>query len=256
MPPNVKEKVKERLADKGSLSAGDLSEFSKAQEREDAVVEAPEPDPLKETSTIAVPVDTAHDPALADEVTDNEHIEQALRNDPAGLALPIMEVEVTAEEKAAFLDAIVDGSRYTQPFSLYAGKVTGVFRSRTTRETRAVMGELFRQLREGIISGDDDYQARVRHALLRLHVQELQNVEYGVPAEPLMAQAGTGTDGKPVTNAPAWVEEAEAFYGSEQQEALVSAVYEALRKFEQKYWAMVEHADDQNFWQTEDSTLA
>ncbi len=256
MPPNVKEKVAQTLADKGSLSAGDLGEFSKTQEQEEAAAETPEPAPLEETSTIAVPAEAAHDPALSDEATDNEQIEQALANDPSGLATPIAEVEVTAEEKAAFLAALVDGSRYTQPFSLYAGKVTGIFRSRTTRETRAVMGELYRELREGVITGDDEYQARMRHALLRLHVQELQNVEYAELAEPLMAQAGTDDDGKPVANAPAWVQEAETHYGTEQQEALVSAIYEALRKFEQKYWAMVEHADDQNFWQTEGSTSA
>jgi len=249
----VEEKVKQRLADQGSLSAGDLSGFAKTEAKEEKQAEPAKPDPLAETSQATVPKEAANDPALANEIEDNDRIAEALRNDPAGLTTPLADVEITADEKARFIDTLVKGGRFELPFSLYNGTVNGVFRSRTTRETRAILGELYRELQAGEFQAPDEYPARMRHAILRFQVQELQGKEYPAPEEPLMA---TVTTEDPLGKKPGWVEEAETFFGSDQQEALVTAVYEALRLFEQKYWAMVQHAGDQDFWQTEGSTSA
>jgi hypothetical protein len=155
---------------------------------------------------------------------------------------------------------VVFGRRFTRPFSIFGGKLVGQLRSRTARESHAMMAELRRQYLAGEITGDIDYGDRLRWAALRFQVQEVNGVEYPVPQEPLLAQKEMSADAdgtaKPTITPPKWVEESISYFSKNESEAFVAALYREVNKFEKIYWALVDHANDQAFWQTEGATSA
>jgi hypothetical protein len=115
------------------------------------------------------------------------------------------------------------------------------------------MAELRRQYLAGEIAGDIDYGDRQRWAALRFQVQEVNGTEYPPPQEPLLAQKELD-NGKAAVKPPIWVAEAATFYSKNDSEAIVAALYREVNKFEKIYWALVNHASDQAFWQTEGVT--
>lgn len=162
------------------------------------------------------------------------------------------EIEVTDAEKEAFLDSVIRGTRYEAPFSLFGGRMTGVFRSRTNGESAAIDSYARRLVRSGAIYTNSEFANVVRTCLLVACVKELDGVEF-----PEMV--GHGESGKATVDfdtekvvEPKWVDRLE--YWRSRPDAVVSALMSEIVVFESKYWKMTLKARDENFWRTGGST--
>lgn len=157
------------------------------------------------------------------------------------------EVVLTEDERNTFLDALVSGTRYERRFSLYDGRVKGRLRNRSTEESEAIAAWMNHGVRESKYKSALEYALVMRNALLASQVMELNGVRYPELPTPLFrTQTGDKIED------PAWPKVADTW--SKQPEPVVAAVYEELRTFERKYWTMVVHARDQNFWHPAEST--
>lgn len=156
-------------------------------------------------------------------------------------------VIVTEEEREAFLLALVTGNRYMRPFSLFNGKVTGMLRCRSLQESEAIVSYLNLEVQENRYKSIPEYNVGVRNSTLAAQVEILNGVTFGTLVAPLTR---TQSEGK-VTE-PGWLADRDLW--STRPEPVVAALYEEVRKFERKYWTMVAHAGDQNFWQPAGST--
>lgn len=157
------------------------------------------------------------------------------------------EVTLTDEERAAFLDALVTGARYERKFSLFDGRIKGRLRCRSTEESQAVAAWMNMGIRENRFKAPLDYAVEMRNILLAAQVMDLNGRRFPALAEPLYRTQ----KGEEVTE-PGWLDQARLW--SKEPEPVVAAVYEELRMFERKYWTMVVHAKDQNFWHPAEST--
>jgi hypothetical protein len=248
---SLKDKLKKEVETTGKLevSSADVAAFEKAEEKRqpvegDVKVEAsqqPANDPVLQQAAKAEPGKSI-DEQSADS-RDKHKMAVDLSN---ATTLPKL-VTITDDDRAAFLEAIVTGERFKLPFTLFNGKIKGVIRSRKQAESHAILSRLSQELRDQSIVNEMDYAVRLRNMLLVTQVDELQDTAYAEMKEPYMAVK----DGEKLTD-PGWIGQMRAW--EIQPEGLVTAVYKELQKFEQKYWTMVENADDQDFWNPAEST--
>ena len=155
-------------------------------------------------------------------------------------------IDITEEDREAFLRAIVTGDRYERPFSLFGGKLTGVFRCRKIVESDGIIAWLSHCVNNGKADARIEYLTLMRNAVLAAQVKSLRGMvsedfpELAAPYGPTRS-----ADGKTVET-PGWVAMADS-WGS-RPEALVTALHNELQLFEKRYWAMVMDAGNQNFW--------
>lgn len=155
-------------------------------------------------------------------------------------------IDITEEDREAFLRAIVTGDRYERPFSLFGGKLTGVFRCRKIAESDGIIAWLSHCVNNGKADARIEYLTLMRNAVLAAQVKSLRGMvsedfpELAAPYGPTRS-----ADGKTVET-PGWVAMADS-WGS-RPEALVTALHNELQLFEKRYWAMVMDAGNQNFW--------
>lgn len=237
--PSLDEQLRSRLRGAGSLSSADVAAA--------AVQEHVAPEPTQGDIKTALPASEYDDPLTKPTASSPHGSELAATTDTTP-AEPLIDVEVTEEHRTRFLDALVTGQRYTQPFSIYGGRVHGVIRSRTQDETRCIIGQLQREIREKSILSDADYTVRLRAMLAAAQIESYQGADQGVLKAPLNWQRQP--DGKETP--PGWLDQAQGWMGLD--EGLANAINEEIRLFELKYWTMVRHAHDQDFWQTAAST--
>ena len=156
------------------------------------------------------------------------------------------QIDITEEDREAFLRAIVTGDRYERPFSLFGGKLTGTFRCRKIAESDGIIAYLSHCVNKGKADARIEYLTLMRNAMLAAQVKSLRGLvsedfpELQAPFGPTRSEDGTSV------SPPAWVGMAES-WGS-RPEALVTALHNELQRFEQRYWAMVMDAANQNFW--------
>ena len=156
------------------------------------------------------------------------------------------QVEITEDDRNAFLHAIVTGERYERPFTLFGGKLSGVFRCRKIAESDGIIAWLSHCVNYGKADARIEYLTLMRNAVLAAQVKSLRGMisedfpELKGPYGPTRSE-----DGKSV-EPPGWVAMAES-WGS-RPEALVTALHNELQLFEKRYWAMVMDAANQNFW--------
>ena len=149
--------------------------------------------------------------------------------------------KTTPEERSAFIDSIVAGTRYEAVETLLGGQVKVKFRSRTFQETEAVTSFVAAGLRSRRYNTIEETNAATRLALLSFQVAELNGVSYEVPESPL--NIVQGPDG---TKDPPWA--ARMGMWAEKPEGLVNMLVAALQTFEAKYQSRVRKAADVNFW--------
>ena len=158
-------------------------------------------------------------------------------------------VDITEEDRAAFLHAIVTGDRYERPFSLFGGKLTGVFRCRKIAESDGIIAWLSHCVNKGKADARIEYLTLMRDAMLAAQVKSLRGIvsedfpELKEPYGP--TRVADGDKGDRIVE-PGWVAMAKS-WGS-RPEALVTAIHNGLQMFERRYWAMVMDAGNQNFW--------
>jgi len=151
-------------------------------------------------------------------------------------------IDITPADKAAFTDALITNTRMTIKTQRVGGRYTLAIRSRTVRETDAVIRQLQLEARKGLFTSTMDQKLRIRSMLMVFQVAELNGVEYSVPSEPL---CHTVTDAGEVP--PTWLERADAWYNL--GDAPHAIIWECVQDFEDKYWIMVEQAKSADFWQ-------
>lgn len=155
-------------------------------------------------------------------------------------------VTLTQADRDAFIAALVSGGRYTRPFSLFNGAVYGVLRCRALGESEGIHAWTNLGLRTGRYTTPQDYSGALRDTLLTAQVQSLHGVTFPEMAAPLGPVAGTDTKLWTDVTPPAWVPQVDTW--RRMPEAIVSALYDELKMFERRYWTMISHATDQNFW--------
>lgn len=243
---SVKKKVQEKLKEQSSISGADIAEMTSAPEQE------PEEETVEKTEVLPSSEDVVADQAGKDqpyEVLDNA-MEQSDKFEGNHLGLMEMdEVEISEIDKVKFLDCLVDGKRFTREFSLFGGRITGTFRSRTTKETSAILGELGRRTKMNKGLSTVEYASMLRHATLAFQIDEMDGTAYPVPGEPLRA---TYNDDTAQVEDPSWWKRAKVY--EEMPEGTEQALYSALLDFERVYWTMIKKAQDQNFWNPGGST--
>ena len=229
--PSLKERLKNDVS-KGSfnLSSKDVAEFAKKDEPVEQHTSGP--------VITEVPASAKADPVLS--LDNNQTASSSIKQEMVGELKPLT-VTIGQADRDMFIESLISGKRYMRSFSLFNGKVAGTFRCRTLKESYAIMRYLGNQLRAGALETTLEYTTAMRNSLLAAQVMELNGIEYTELHEPLL-ETQDGTKRLP----PGWLEQRAAWEAM--PESLVVSVYEELRIFEQKYWTMVEHANDQNFW--------
>jgi len=158
-------------------------------------------------------------------------------------------VDITEDDREAFLKAIVTGERYERPFSLFGGKLTGTLRCRKIAESDGIIAWLSHCVNKGKADARIEYLTLMRNAMLAAQVKSLRGMvsedfpELKEPYGP--TRVADGDKGDRIVE-PGWVAMAESWGG--RPEALVTALHNELQLFEKRYWAMVMDAGNQNFW--------
>lgn len=155
--------------------------------------------------------------------------------------------EITDEEKAQFIRAVVTGDRYRATARLFGGNMVVKFRSRSVDETEAILSYLHRKGILGEFSTRSDMSNATVAALLTAQVEEIDGVAYPEMKRPLKFSQNGGT-----VEDPAWVSDADGW--RRKPEFIVSALGRALIEFESKYWAMIDESKNENFWNPGTST--
>lgn len=158
-------------------------------------------------------------------------------------------VDITEEDRSAFLQALVTGGRYERPFSLFGGKLTGVFRCRKIAESDGIIAWLSHCVNKGKADARIEYLTLMRDAMLAAQVKSLRgmvNEDFPELKEPYgPTRVADGDKGDRIVE-PGWVAMAKSW--GNRPEALVTAIHNELQMFERRYWAMVMDAGNQNFW--------
>ena len=220
---DINELVQKKLADTGKFSQEDLAEFSTeapVDERAEANLTSTTETELKKTG-------------------DGLVTSAAGSNNVVG---KVNKVTVSAEEKAAFLEALVQNKRFHKDYTTAAGRMNLRLRSRTVEETSAIISAFTAEIRAGKLVSTLEQTSRLRSMLMTFQVETLNGVDYASPEHPLVttvSDAGTAQ--------PAWLERASAW--SAYNEAAHSMIWNCLADFEDRYWTMTESAKDSDFWQ-------
>lgn len=172
-------------------------------------------------------------------------------------------IDITDEDREAFLQAIITGGRYERDFSLFGGKLRGTFRSRLQHESDGISAYITSLISGRKVTARIEYLTVMRGAVLAAQVKCLRGIlnedfpELAEPYAPKWSDAGRKNEkGEAVKEAelsdPGWLSMMEAW--CKRPEALVTAVHNELQKFEWRYWAMLKEAANENFWNPAAST--
>lgn len=243
---SIKEQIQDKLNKGQSIGAADIADFrpveKKAEPKEDEEVKL---EPSSKDKILEAAEDNQPFQGLALEGNQAEAF--------AGYKLGLMdmdEAEISVLDKEEFMDCLVDDRRFTRYFDMLGGRITGKFRSRTTEESMAILAELARRQRNSGVIVSMEHSAFLRHACLAFQLIEYQGAEYRIPAGPLRAQYDAEKD---ELTPPAWLKLVDRY--ANMDEGLEQALYSKLREFERVYWTLVKHANNQDFWNPEDSSI-
>lgn len=99
------------------------------------------------------------------------------------LQLPF-NIEITTQDKQAFLAAILGLSRFEKRYDLLGGNLSVIFRSLSSQETGILQQQLGAMVRSGEVIGDGEYWANMHEFRLVMSIKQImvgQNVIYTVP---------------------------------------------------------------------------
>lgn len=173
------------------------------------------------------------------------------------------QIDITQEDRDAFLQCLVTGGRFEREFSIFGGKIRGVFRCRKIAESDGILAWLSHLINSRKIEARVESVDLMRNAILACQVKSLRGLiseDFEELKGPYAPTRRTFTkkdaDGKDVTETeveePGWIAAANAW--GDRPEALVSAIHGELQRFERRYWTMVMEASNQNFWNPAAST--
>lgn len=149
-------------------------------------------------------------------------------------------VVITYMDKMAFIDSIVNNTRFEKEYRLFGGKVSVTFRSLTSDESAALGAYI---LKAGTENPTEQMSGVNVKYILLASVSRFNGVDIPPLAMPLFETLGD--DGKTVTK-PGWVESASFWEG--RPVALIQALSDLMNEFNDLYSTMCSKAEDENFW--------
>lgn len=150
------------------------------------------------------------------------------------------DIVITPEDKAAFIDSVVNNTRFERDYSLFGGKLTVTIRSVTADEVNALASWAFKK------AVDDPtwhMSGQGRKHLLAAQVAKFNGTVIPPLKEPLFPTLDG--DGKTVKN-PGWVESAS--FWTDKGAAVVDAIINCIADFDRRYSTLCKKAEDSNFW--------
>ena len=248
---SLKEKLLEEQKGSGqvSVSSGDFADFEQADKRGEATAgSVASPVPQEASAEPMMRAGSVGDAgaALHAEVAGKRGLEPTAA-DFSGASMDT-NVNLSEEDRNAFIQAMVSGKRFELAFTTFNGRVSGLVRARRQSEGQAIIMRLQAEIGEDQLVSQMDYAIRMRNMLLTAQIAELQDKEFDALEKPLKAHIEADGSETP----PGWL--GRVGYWDDKDDGFVSAIYEELKLFEQKYWAMVMNANDQNFWNPAAST--
>lgn len=185
---------------------------------------------------------TEDDPLLsvAEEGIDHESL------DDVG-DITVKKAPIEQRHKDAFIDSVITGGRYTEEFTLFGGKLKLKIRARSVAETDAITAYARRMIATDKVKVDYEYSALMRKLLASAQVDEINGVKNPPLESPLFFEETE--DG---INPPAW--EGRLAVWGQKPEVVVIAVTKCILEFEARYWHMIRHVNDENFWLPGEST--
>lgn len=166
---------------------------------------------------------------------------------------PTRKVNITKEEKDRFLESVVSGTRYISEASIFGGRIRVKFRSRSAVESEAIDSFLRYRASHKVITNGVSFADTMRFCMLAAGVEMLNGEAFPTLTEIAGDRAGlfyheteTGEE------EPKWVWLYEKWCS--RPESIVAAIVSKYFEFEAKYWAMIEKASDENFWNPDGST--
>jgi hypothetical protein len=221
-----------------SLSSTDVGEFGPQEKGEPTVGDV----------KASIPDEAKKDPMVESGAKGDAGQQLAVELGADSYATLDEQVNISEDEREAFLTALIQDSRFVLPFSIYGGKIKGKIRARSQAESQAILTRLGWEMDQGMLVTGLDYTTRMRNMLMAAQVQEAKGEQYTLLTEPYFRTV----DGDTITE-PGWLAQVDQ-WGKRDNAALVSAIYEQVRIFERKYWTMVASAKEQNFWTPAEST--
>lgn len=251
---DLKAKLEQDMAAKGEVTLNQATLAHAATEA--AASTERKPDMLNQASTVKLSDRVKNDSVLkaakdgstsdlmANEMVKAKTVADVQSKMVVDLLNPDEAVEITPEEKRAFLDAIIANTRYVRTFSLFDGQYTGEIRTRTQAETFAIFQQLNKELRDGNLESQLSYSMRLRNMLFAAQIKRLNGQEFTELKAPLLPLVDGG-ETKPI----GWLDQAALWDGV--NDGMANVIYNELKRFEYKYLTMLENSGNQNFWKTE-----
>ena len=190
------------------------------------------------TSTAEVNNDEREPDALSKSTTvseeEAEHTDVLLesgseRVNPLDLKVDIV---ITPENKENFINSVIYNKPFEATYTIF-GNITVSYRSRTQKDTSNIFRFIGKQFADKKIGTQAEYTEEVRKMLLACQLTEFNGVEFSPITD-------YSADSKELLDRLKSIEEL--------NDGVVTALYTKLVEFESIYWAMVNNASNQNFW--------
>ena len=150
------------------------------------------------------------------------------------------DVVISADDKVAFIDAVVSNTRFTKDYSLFGGRIKLTIRSLTSDEVNALATWSAKQGTNdpaGLVAG------KYRKYLLAAQVSMLDGVEMPPLEEPLYEHLGS--DGKTI-EPPGWI--GRCSFWDNMGFGQFQAILGCIGDFDMIYSTLCSKAEDSNFW--------
>jgi hypothetical protein len=252
-PRNLQQKLREHMASTGQLSSSDVAAFQRGSDPEE------QPQHTGAAMHEATVVDKQAQPAedktdamilAAGGPTDTQQLEESAEDTTLKDLNPMEritqrrnKVVITPADKEAFIMSVIHNTRMELTFQILGGRVTVRVRSRKVPETRAIVAREQFELTKEIMKTRMDYTLRLRSMLMTAQIAEFRGEVYEemqAPLQPVVRSEGGAED-------PGWVKWID--YWAQQGDGIHALLWNCIQTFEDKYWRMVEDAQNADFWQ-------
>lgn len=258
-PKKLQDKLAEHLKETGQLSSSDVSAFQRgsqpeAEENKDpgeALHQNTELNTSKDKDKDGMDplVKAGQQSDASDTLKDGSNQTDSMDSNPLMNTIERRaNLNITPEDKEAFITAAIHNKRMTLTYSLMGGRITVRVRSRLVAETRAIIARERWEIENKMVDNRMDHTIRLRSMLMTAQIAEFNGQSYNELEEPLMPQVGA----EGAETAPAWVTRIDHWAG--QSDAVHAMLWGCIQDFEDKYWRMIEDAQNADFWQPVAST--
>ena len=150
------------------------------------------------------------------------------------------DIVITVDDKVAFIDSVVNNTRFERDYSLFGGKLKFTIRSITAEEANALATWAFKK---AMADPTWHMSGRGRKHLLSAQVAKYNGMDIPPLKQPLFETLED--DGKTVKE-PGWVNAAS--FWDNKGTAVIEALMGCIADFDLRYSTLCKKAEDENFW--------